>query len=103
MPFQYLTNFSLDEAVQTYLDALNAQGLAYKTEEIPIGAGARPHHRTGGICQDQRAALQCLRHGRYCAWMLRLTFGATETTPVRLQEEKDLCTGGHGRSAAIRL
>jgi hypothetical protein len=38
MPFQYLTNFPLDEAAQIYLDALASRGLTYKTETIPVTA-----------------------------------------------------------------
>ena len=85
MPFQYLTNFPLDEAVQTYLDALNAHGLAYKTEEIPIGLAL------GRITALAVYAKISAPHYNACAMDgialdARLTFGATETTPVHLNE-----------------
>ena len=85
MPFQYLTNVPLDEAVQTYLDALNSRGLIYKTEEIPIGLAL------GRITSRAVYAKICAPHYNACAMdgialTARITFGATETTPAHLQE-----------------
>ena len=85
MPFTYLTNTPLDEAVKKYLEALTAHGLCYKTESIGtqdaldrVSAHAvyakisAPHFNAcgmDGIALDSRK-----------------TFGATETTPIRLME-----------------
>jgi putative molybdopterin biosynthesis protein len=85
MPFQYLTNFPLDDAVQTYLDALSTRGLTYKTEKIPIGLAL------GRITARAVYAKISAPHYNACAMDgialdARLTFGATETTPARLNE-----------------
>ena len=87
MPFQYLTNFPLDDALRTYLDALNAHGLNYKTEEIPIGLAL------GRITAHAVYAKICAPHYNACAMdgialKARGTFGATETTPVHLNESE---------------
>ena len=34
MPFQYLTNFPMDEALQKYQRELAARGMTYKTENV---------------------------------------------------------------------
>ncbi|MDK2981521.1 MAG: molybdopterin molybdotransferase [Chloroflexota bacterium] len=85
MPFQYLTNVPLDEAVQTYLDALRAGGLTHQTEEVSIGLAL------GRITAQAVYAKISAPHYNACAMDgialdARITFGATETTPVRLQE-----------------
>lgn len=85
MPFQYLTNFPLDEAVETYLAALRSHGLAYRTETIPMADALNR------ITSRAVYAKICAPHYNACAMDgialdARKTFGATETTPVHLQE-----------------
>ncbi|NPV42041.1 MAG: molybdopterin biosynthesis protein [Anaerolineae bacterium] len=85
MPFQYLTNFPLDEAAQIYLDALASRGLTYKTETIPVTAAL------GRITAQAVYAKICAPHYNACAMDgialdAAKTFGASETTPARLRE-----------------
>jgi putative molybdopterin biosynthesis protein len=85
MPFQYLTNFPLDEAAQTYLDTLASRGLTCKTESIPVTAAL------GRITAQAVYAKICAPHYNACAMdgialEAAKTFGASETTPARLQE-----------------
>lgn len=85
MSFEYLTNIPLEEARQIYLETLLAQGLKSKSETILTVAGlnrvtaravyakiSAPHYNA---CAMDGIALDA-----------RKTFGATETTPVRLTE-----------------
>jgi putative molybdopterin biosynthesis protein len=85
MAFEYLTNVPLEKARQDYLDALQAAGLKASSETLPtleatdrVTAGAvyarisSPHYNA---CAMDGIALQA-----------KQTFGATETTPVRLPE-----------------
>lgn len=83
MPFAFLTNTALDEAIQKYQDVLIGHGLRYRTEIIDtqntlnrVSARAvyarisAPHYNAcgmDGIALDSKK-----------------TFGATETTPVKL-------------------
>ncbi len=83
MPFAFLTNTALDEAIQKYQDVLIGHGLRYRTEIIDtqntlnrVSAHAvyarisAPHYNAcgmDGIALDSKK-----------------TFGATETTPVKL-------------------
>jgi len=85
MPFQYLTNTSLDEAIQIYLDALAAHGLTPQSELVSTQDAL---HR---ISAQAVYACICAPHYNACAMDgialdSRITFGATETTPLRLQE-----------------
>lgn len=85
MTFQYLTNIPLAEARSKYLTTLNEQGLTYKTENIPT-AGA-----LNRITAEAVYAKICAPHYNACAMDgialdARITFGATETTPVQLKE-----------------
>ncbi len=85
MAFEYLTNVPLDKARQDYLDALLTAGLTTRGETLPTleatnrvtacAVYARissPHYNA---CAMDGIALQASQ-----------TFGATETTPVRLPE-----------------
>ena len=85
MPFQYLTNKPLDEAVQIYLDALQAKGMTYQTETIAT------QEALGRITSRALYAKICAPHYNACAMDgialdAQKTFGATETTPVKLLE-----------------
>lgn len=85
MPFQYLTNVPLDEALKTYLDALKKHKLTSRTESVRTSNAldritsvavyakiSAPHYNA---CAMDGIALDCQK-----------TFGATETTPVHLKE-----------------
>lgn len=85
MPFQYLTNFPLDEAARTYLDALQSRGLSYKAETIPVTAAL------GRITSSAVYAKISAPHYNACAMDgialdTAKTFGASETTPALLRE-----------------
>lgn len=85
MPFQYLTNMPLGEALKTYLDVLKARGMAYKTESVHTSG------TLGRITSKAVYAKICAPHYNACAMDgialdAKKTFGATETTPVRLHE-----------------
>ena len=85
MPFQYLTNMPLDEALTTYLDALITRGLTYKTESIYTSKAL------GRITSRAVYAKISAPHYNACAMDgialdAKKTFGATETTPVHLHE-----------------
>jgi putative molybdopterin biosynthesis protein len=85
MPFNYLTNTPLDEAVKKYLDVLVARGLRYKTESI------RTQDALDRISSQAVYAKISAPHFNACgvdgmALDSRKTFGATETTPAKLEE-----------------
>ena len=85
MPFQYLTNMPLDEALKTYLDALITRGLTYKTESMHTSKAL------GRITSKAVYAKISAPHYNACAMDgialdAKKTFGATETTPVHLHE-----------------
>ncbi|HOE70328.1 MAG TPA: molybdopterin biosynthesis protein [Brevefilum sp.] len=84
MSYQYLTNTPLDEAVKIYLDALSAQGLNLGDERIST------QDALGRVTARAVYARICAPHYNACAMDgialdARITFGATETTPVRLK------------------
>ena len=84
MPFQYLTNIPLDEARHTWLEALEKNGLTHRNEVLPT---VEAH---GRITARAIYALLSAPHYNACAMDgialdARKTFGAGETTPVRLQ------------------
>ena len=86
MPFQYLTNTPLDEASAAYLNALKGQGLAYQSELIAVTDAL------GRVSSQAVHAKISAPHYNACAMdgialQAQKTFGATETTPVRLQEQ----------------
>ena len=85
MPFQYLTNKPLDEALHTYLDVLQSKGMIYKTEIIST------QEALGRVTSCAVYAKICAPHYNACAMDgialdAQETFGATETTSVKLQE-----------------
>lgn len=85
MPFQYLTNIPLDQALKTYRDALKMRGMTYQTETVKVSDAL------GRITSGAVYAKVCAPHYNACAMdgialVAQKTFGATETTPVRLHE-----------------
>ena len=85
MAFEYLTNEPLDKAVKSYLEALVKNGLAPKCETIQVTEAL------SRITFDAVYAQNCAPHYNACAMDgialdAKLTFGATETTPVVLKE-----------------
>ncbi len=89
MPFQYLTNIPLEEAKKIYIEALQSQGLSHRSENI---AAASAFNR---ITSEAVYAKICAPHYNACAMDgialdARITFGATETTPVHLKESEYL-------------
>lgn len=85
MPFQYLTNVPLDEAREAFLSVLKENQLSHRTETLPT-VQAR-----GRITASAVYARLSAPHYNACAMdgialHARKTFGASETTPVRLQE-----------------
>ena len=87
MGFEYLTNVPLDEARAQYLARLQEQGFTTKEETIPV------HEACGRITAHAVYAAICAPH--YAASAMDGiavhagdTFGATETTPVRLTPDQ---------------
>ncbi len=85
MAFQYLSNVSLEQAIPEYLQVLKEQGLDRKTENISVLGAA------GRITAKPVYANICAPHYHACAMdgialEAKLTFGASETTPVFLDE-----------------
>ena len=83
MPFEYLTNVPLEKAKQDYIEALVERGFGAKTEKISV------MEASGRVTGEAVYAHICAPH--YAASAMdgialdaRLTFGATETTPVTL-------------------
>jgi len=84
MPFQYLTNTTLDEAVQIYQETLTSGGMSLGSETI------RTQDAQGRVSSQAVYARICAPHYNACAMDgialdARITFGATETTPVKLK------------------
>ena len=87
MAFQYLTNVSLDQAREEYLQLLKKNGLHSHTEEISVLEAC------GRITSEAVYAQICAPHYHASAMdgiavMASTTFGATETTPVRLTSDQ---------------
>lgn len=87
MKYEYLTNTPLNEAVDTYLNALKAAGMTYKTEVVPVPEAC------GRVTAKAIYAHICAPHYNASAMdgialMADVTFGATETTPVRLTKDQ---------------
>ncbi|MEA4811956.1 MAG: molybdopterin biosynthesis protein [Anaerolineaceae bacterium] len=85
MAFDYLTNFPIDEARTKYLDALRQTGLELQAEPIQTSAAL---HR---VCSRAVYARISAPHYNACAMdgislNAKLTFGASETTPVTLRQ-----------------
>lgn len=87
MGFEYLTNVPLEQAREDYLQLLRDAGFAPRTQRIPVTqACGRVTARAvyANICAPHYAA--SAMDG--IALRARDTFGATETTPLRLQPEQ---------------
>ena len=83
--YEYLSNTQLSEAQKQYLAFLEQRGLAYRTEGIPVvRALGRMSARAVYACLSSPHYTACAMDG--IALVARLTFGATETTPVTLHE-----------------
>jgi len=87
MGFEYLTNVALEKAREDYLKLLEERGFGPQTEVIPVGEAC------GRVTARAVYARICAPH--YAASAMdgvavhaRDTFGATETTPVRLNPEQ---------------
>lgn len=83
MKYEYLTNEDLDIAVESYITALRAEGLTPVSETIPV------FEASGRVTAEAVYAHICAPHYNASAMdgialMANVTFGATETTPVRL-------------------
>ena len=83
MKYEYLTNEDLDIAVESYITALKAEGLTPVSETIPV------FEALGRVTAEAVYAHICAPHYNASAMdgialMANVTFGATETTPVRL-------------------
>ena len=94
MAFQYLTNTPLDEARDSFLQTLLAEGFSAGIETVPVSEAcgritARPVY--ANICAPHYPA--SAMDG--IALNARLTYGAGETTPVTLtqQQFRELDTG----------
>jgi len=86
MAFEYLTNVPLEEARESYLAALRREGLTYRTETIPTSAAL------GRVTANAVYARISSPHYNACAMDgialdAKRTFGASETTPARLQAD----------------
>lgn len=87
MAFQYLTNVPLEQAREEYLQLLIENGLHSKTECIPV------FEACGRITSEAVYAHICAPHYHASAMdgiavLASSTFGATETTPIRLTPEQ---------------
>ena len=87
MAFQYLTNVSLAQAREEYLQLLKKNGLHSHTEEISVSEAC------GRITSEAVYAHICAPHYHASAMdgiavMASTTFGATETTPICLTPEQ---------------
>jgi putative molybdopterin biosynthesis protein len=87
MAFEYLTNEPLSKAVSEYLAALVQNGLTPKGETVAVT------DVFGRVTFEAVYAKNSAPHYNACAMDgialdARLTFGATETTPVRLSESQ---------------
>lgn len=84
MEYEYLTNVPLDQAVKAYLAFLEARGMTYRTETVPV------QEALDRVTAQAVYARICAPHYNASAMDgvaldAALTFGATETTPVRLE------------------
>lgn len=83
MKYEYLTNEDLDIAVESYITVLKAEGLTPVSETIPV------FEASGRVTAEAVYAHICAPHYNASAMdgialIANVTFGATETTPVRL-------------------
>lgn len=87
MAFQYLTNISLEKAKTEYIEVLENEGFAGKTEKISVTESC------GRITAHAVYAHICAPHYHSSAMdgiavEAKDTFGATETTPVHLKKDQ---------------
>lgn len=87
MAFQYLTNIDLEQAKKEYCQILETNGMRGKSEQIPVAKSC------GRITAHAVYAHICAPHYHASAMdgiavEAKLTFGATETTPVHLTEDQ---------------
>ncbi|MCL2663348.1 MAG: molybdopterin biosynthesis protein [Oscillospiraceae bacterium] len=87
MGFIYLTNIQLDKAREEYLKALIARGMQSQEEVIPVTDASNR------ITSKAIYARICAPHYNACAMDgialdAKITFGASETTPVTLRPEQ---------------
>lgn len=87
MAFEYLTNVPLEKAKKEYTELLTANGFGPKSERIPV------FNACGRITAEAVYAHICAPH--YAASAMdgvaldaKLSFGATESTPVTLREDQ---------------
>lgn len=94
MPFTYLTNVALEQAKKDYLQLLLDNGFTAQSETVPVCEAC------GRVTAKAVYAVICAPH--YAASAMdgvavnaKVTFGATETTPVTLSSEQyiELDTG----------
>ena len=86
MAFQYLTNTPLEQARRDYRDALRQQGFGPEAETVPVPAAC------GRVTAEPVYAHICAPHYPASAMdgialAAKVTFGASETTPVTLTEK----------------
>ena len=84
MKAHYLTNVPLLEAVSTYMEKINAVKLPIAVEDVPVSEAC------GRFTAEAVYAKLCAPHYNACAMdgialKASITFGATETTPVKLE------------------
>ena len=87
MAFEYLTNVPLEQARDEYMELLIQNGMQSKTETIPV------FEACGRITSEAVYAHICAPHYHASAMdgiavKASDTFGATETTPVRLNQDQ---------------
>ncbi len=87
MAFEYLTNVALHQARQEYMDWLKAKGFEHEAETVPV------YSACGRITAE--AVYAAISAPHYAASAMdgvavnaADTFGATETTPITLTEDK---------------
>ena len=86
MPFEYLTNVALDEALEGFISQLKARGMSARAEVVPTTEAL------GRITAEPLYAAISAPHYHACAMdgiavAARVTFGATATTPVTVAPE----------------
>ena len=87
MGFEYLTTIDLDKAREDYLDKLISNGITSQDESIPVTEAS------GRVTAAPVYAVICAPHYNACAMDgiaidAKLTFGASETTPVTLKKDQ---------------
>lgn len=88
MAYSYLNNVELEKALEFYIDKIKGTGIELGSEEIPVKGSV------GRITSEAVYAKISAPHYNACAMdgitvYAKKTFGATDTTPVILQEGVD--------------